>query len=116
MRWTFAADSGIRGAILVGDNEDGDSLAWFVDFRTNVYALDLSDGSVVWKNRVGRHPEASNTGSPTLHEGRLFVPVSTMEVVVAMDPTYECCSASGAVAALDATTGDLIWYHRGSEE
>jgi len=112
VRWTFAADTGIRGAILVGDNEHGDALAWFVDFRTSVYALDLSDGSVVWKNRVGRHPEASNTGSPTLHDGRLFVPVSVMEVAVAMDPTYECCTASGAVAALDASSGELIWYHR----
>ncbi|MCZ6666122.1 MAG: PQQ-binding-like beta-propeller repeat protein [Gammaproteobacteria bacterium] len=112
VRWTFAADSGIRGAILVADDADGRSLAYFVDFRTSVYALDLTDGSVVWKQRVGRHAESSNTGSPALHDGRLFVPISNMEVVTAMDPTYECCTASGAVAALDADTGELIWYHR----
>jgi polyvinyl alcohol dehydrogenase (cytochrome) len=112
VRWTFAADSGIRGAILVGDDPDGRALAWFVDFRTTVYALDITNGTVLWKKRAGRHVEASNTGSPALHNGRLFVPISTMEVVVALDPTYECCTASGAVAALDAGTGELVWYHR----
>lgn len=116
VRWVFEADSGIRGAIMLGAKADGDTLAYFVDFRTTVYALDVSDGAVVWKNRVGRHPEASNTGSPTLHDGRVFVPLSTMEVVVAMDPTYECCTASGAVAALDGATGELLWYHRVIEE
>jgi polyvinyl alcohol dehydrogenase (cytochrome) len=111
-RWTFAADSGIRGAVLVGDSGDGDTLAWFVDFRTNVYAINVTDGSVVWKTRVGRHTEASNTGSPALHDGRLYVPISMMEVVIAQDPDYECCTASGAVASLDAATGEVIWYHR----
>jgi polyvinyl alcohol dehydrogenase (cytochrome) len=116
VRWTYAADTGIRGAILVGDDAAGRSRAWFVDFRTSVYALDLATGTVVWKNRVGRHAEASNTGSPVLHDGRLIVPISAMEVVVAQDPTYECCTASGAVAALDATSGELIWYHRVIEQ
>ena len=31
---------------------------------------------------------------------------------MAGNPRYECCTSSGAVAALDATTGEVIWYHR----
>ena len=112
VRWTFDADSGIRGAVLVGEGEDGRALAYFVDSRTSAYALDVARGDVVWKTRVGWHPESNNTGSPALHEGRLLVPISTMEVVTAGNPAYECCTASGAVAAVDASTGDVLWYHR----
>ncbi len=112
VRWSFEADAGIRGAILVDEDAAGRSVAYFVDFRANAYALDVAEGSLVWKTRVGWHPESNNTGSPALHDGRLFVPISTMEVVTAGNPAYECCTASGAVAALDAASGDLLWYHR----
>ncbi len=112
VRWTFEADSGIRGAVLVGSDDVGRGVAYFVDFRTSAYALDVAEGRVLWKTRVGWHPESNTTGSPALFEGRLIVPISTMEVVTAGSPTYECCTASGAVAALDVTDGDLIWYLR----
>ncbi|MEE8117051.1 MAG: PQQ-binding-like beta-propeller repeat protein, partial [Gemmatimonadales bacterium] len=112
VRWSFAADAGISGSILVDEDADGRALAYFVDFRTSAYALDVAKGSLVWKTRVGWHPESNNTGSPALHDERLFVPISTMEVVTAGNPEYECCTASGAVAALDAASGDVLWYHR----
>ncbi len=112
VRWTFEADAGIRGAILVDIDDNGRPLAYFVDFRTNAYALDIDAGTVVWKERVGWHPEANNTGSPTLYKNRLFIPISSMEVVMGGDPSYECCTSSGAVAALDKGTGELLWYHR----
>ena len=112
VRWTFEADSGLRGAILVDEDTDGRSIAYFVDLRTSVYALDVADGSVVWKTRVGWHPESSNTGSPALHAGRLIVPISSMEVVRAGDPQYECCTSSGAVAAVEVATGFVDWYYR----
>lgn len=111
-RWTFEADAGIRSAILIGENEEERSVAYFVDSRTNAYALDVGTGSVLWKTRVGWHPESNNTGSPALHEGRLIVPISSMEVARGGDPTYECCTSAGAVAAIDVATGYVDWYHR----
>ena len=112
VRWLFRADSGARSAIVLGESPDGAPMAWFVDYRANVYALDVTTGKLVWRVKAGRHAEASNTGSPTLHDGKLIVPVSNMEVVAAMDPTYQCCTSSGAVNAIDAYTGETIWYHR----
>lgn len=114
-RWTYRADSGIRGAVLIGRVGE-QTLAWFVDFRTNTYALDTATGELVWKTRAGRHAEASNTGSPALHDGRLFVPLTSTEGATAQDPEWECCTSSGALAALDAATGDALWYHRVIEE
>ncbi len=111
-RWSFEADAAIRGAIVVGEGPEGRSTAWFVDSRTNAYAVDLAGGSLLWKRKVGWHAIAYGTGSPALYGGRLFVPVSSLEVAVAGDPRYECCTSSGAVAALDAATGEVLWYHR----
>ena len=112
VRWSFEADAMVRGAIVVGEGPGGRSTAWFVDARTSAYAVDLESGSLLWKERVGWHAVAYGTGSPALHDARLFVPVSSLEVAMAGDPRYECCTSSGAVAALDAATGAVLWYHR----
>ena len=112
VRWSFEADAAVRGAVLAGEGPGGRETAYFVDYRTNAYALDVASGTVVWKYKAGWHSTSNTTGSPALHDGRLFVPVSSLEVAVAGDPRYECCTASGAVAALDAMTGDVLWYHR----
>ena len=112
VRWSYEADAPVRGAILVGAGAQGRATAWFVDSRTGAYAVDLESGSLLWQRRVGWHAAAYGTGSPALHDGRLFVPVSSLEVALAGDPRYECCTSSGAVAALDAATGEVLWYHR----
>ena len=111
-QWAFAADAQVRGAIAVADHPETGVTAWFVDNRSNAYALDAESGEPIWKVRVGWHAASSASGSVALHAGRLYVPVSTMEVVTAGDPGYECCTASGALAALDAATGETLWYHR----
>ena len=112
VRWSFEADAAVRGAVVAGEGPEGRPAAFFVDFRTNAYALDAATGELLWKYHVGWHSTSNTTGSPALHDGRLFVPISSWEVVVSGDPAYECCTASGAVAALDAATGDVLWYHR----
>jgi polyvinyl alcohol dehydrogenase (cytochrome) len=112
VRWTFEADSGLRSAVLVGEGDDGRARAYFMDYRTSAYALDVETGEVLWKTRVGWHPESNNTGSPVLAGDRLIVPISSMEVVRGGDPGYECCTSSGAVAAVDVTTGYVDWYYR----
>ena len=49
------------------------------------------------------------TGSPALHDGRLFIPVSSAEEAVATATTYECCKFRGALATVDAANGKLLW-------
>ena len=74
-----------------------------------VHALDAKTGKELWNVKVDDHPNATITGTPTFHDGMLYVPVSSLEVTSAADAKYECCKFSGAVVALDARTGKVIW-------
>ena len=52
------------------------------------------------------------TGGAVFHEGRLYVPVSSLEEGSAVVPTYECCTFIGSLVALDAENGREIWRTR----
>ena len=113
VRWQFAASAEVRTGIVVSRWTAGDTSAkpraYFGDILGNVYAIDAVNGELAWRQRADDHPSATITGTPALHDGRLYVPVSSLEVALAVDPKYECCKATGAVAAYDAASGDLLW-------
>ena len=104
IHWTFSAAGGVRTAIAVGG-----AFVYFGDTAANAYALHVDSGRVVWTRKVDEHPLARITGSPTLHDNRLYVPVSSYEESQGSDPSYECCTFRGSVSALDAATGRVLW-------
>ena len=112
IQWEFAADAALRGAINVGDGPAESSTVYVADFLTNVYALDVLTGELLWRTKAGMHAQASITGTAALHDGRLYVPISSMEVVAAMRPNYACCSSSGELVTIDASDGSEIWRFR----
>src|SRR5579862_4458745 len=109
--WTFKAAQTVRTAISVARDTGGRTAVYFGDAQSTAYALDAGTGTLLWKTRVDEHPFSHITGSPTLFEGRLYVPVSTgaEEFVAAGDPKYPCCTARGSVVALDARNGERLW-------
>ena len=108
--WTFTAKSGVRTAPAFGAIDGSNGFAVYVgDTGANVYALDAATGRELWSRRVDDHLLARITGSPTLHRGRLYVPVSSIEETAASQPGYECCTFRGSVNALDAKTGAVVW-------
>lgn len=108
IHWIFEPDFGVRTAITLGPAGRNWSI-YFGDSGANVYAVDANTGKLTWKTRVESYPGAFVTGAPTLHEGRLYVPVSSGEEVFGAAPTYECCKFRGSVVALDAAGGKQIW-------
>jgi polyvinyl alcohol dehydrogenase (cytochrome) len=109
-RWTVQSDKEIRSPLIVGTDAAGEPDAlYFGDIAGRVHAVDLATRRIVWTVRPDAHPQATITGAMRLHEGRLYVPISSLEVVAAMDGAYACCSFRGAVAALDAKTGANVW-------
>jgi polyvinyl alcohol dehydrogenase (cytochrome) len=108
VHWSFLAETGVRNAVNVGP-ATGRQLAYFGDIRANVYAVDAASGTLVWKVTVDPHPLAVVTGSPTLFEGRLYVPVSSREEAAGGSLNYQCCTFRGSIVALDAATGRQMW-------
>ncbi len=110
VRWTARASAEVRTPVIVDASAGHEPpLAYFADLLARVYAVDARSGEPVWSLKADDHPNATVTGAPVLHEGRLFVPVSSLEVTSAADPKYPCCSFRGAVLAIDAASGAVVW-------
>ena len=110
IRWRVQTAQEIRSSLVIGADKTGAaSKLYFGDIAGNVHALDIANRKLLWSMRPDAHAQASITGSLRLFEGRLYVPVSSLEVVSAMNGKYACCTFRGAVAALDAATGRMIW-------
>lgn len=114
VRWTFRASAEVRTAIVVEDPDsararNGTPLVFFGDLIARVYAVDAFSGELRWVHKADDHPNATITAAPTLHEGTLYVSLSSLEVTSAADPQYECCTFRGSVQALDALRGTPRW-------
>jgi polyvinyl alcohol dehydrogenase (cytochrome) len=111
IRWSFTTVAEVRTAIVVAPWEEGDSnpLLYFGDLVGNVYALNAVTGELVWRDRADDHPSLTLTAAPALYQGRLYVPMSSLEVTAAADPGYACCTFRGGVAVYDAQSGKKQW-------
>ncbi|MDJ0699855.1 MAG: PQQ-binding-like beta-propeller repeat protein [Woeseiaceae bacterium] len=113
LRWTFRASAEVRTAIVVSPWDAGDAEArprlFFGDLLARAYAVDAITGELIWSVKADDHPNATITGTPTLLDDRLFVPVSSLEVTSAADPGYPCCTFVGSVLALDPEDGSVLW-------
>ncbi|MEO8678736.1 MAG: PQQ-binding-like beta-propeller repeat protein [Vicinamibacterales bacterium] len=110
--WTFKADGGVRTAISIARVAvDGAprTIAMFGDIRATAYGVDAQTGALMWKLKVDDHASARVTGAPAYANGRVYVPVSSIEEVAGARPNYPCCTFRGSVVAIDAVTGKQIW-------
>jgi len=113
VRWTYRASAEVRTAISISFQADGEEnvrpVAYFGDILARAYAVDAQTGEVQWITKVDDHPNATITGTPHVVENRLYVPVSSLEVLNAIDPAYECCTFRGSLVALDTQDGSVAW-------
>ena len=56
------------------------------------------------------------SGTPIVHDGVVYAPLSSLEVGLAIIPLYGCCTTSGGMAAFDVQTGKKLWYRPTIEE
>ena len=113
VRWAFPAQAEVRTGIVVSPwaagNRAARPLVYFGDVAGNAYAVSLLGGKLAWRIKADPHPATVLTGTPTLHAGTLYVPVSSNEEAFATSPAYSCCNFRGSVLALDARTGRQKW-------
>ena len=115
-RWTRNVGAEVRTAPVVetwpaGETPPRNPRLYFGDLLGRAYALDAISGEVLWRVRLDDHPTATITGTPLLHDGTLYVPVSSLEVTTAANPAYPCCTFRGSLVALDPATGAIKWRH-----
>jgi polyvinyl alcohol dehydrogenase (cytochrome) len=108
-RWAFDASAEVRTGIVLADGPGDTRRAYFGDIFGKLYALNARTGKLLWSKRMDDHPSATLTATPLFHKGRLYVPVSSLEVIPAADPAYACCTFRGSTVALDAETGAEVW-------
>jgi polyvinyl alcohol dehydrogenase (cytochrome) len=74
-----------------------------------VIAVNRATGALLWKTLVDSNLASQITGSPVVYNGVIYIGVSSREENLASQPGYKCCTFRGAVVALDATTGTILW-------
>lgn len=117
LHWSYQAEGPVKAPVLVGPFGPGARLAvFFGDQRARVYALDAKTGELLWQAVADEHQSARVTGGVQLFEGRLYVPVSSLEEGLAADPKYRCCTFRGSLVAYDAATGKPLWKRHTIEE
>ena len=113
VHWSFQAQTGVRSAITIGPIKTSSGAqkyaAFFGDIRGNVFAVDAADGELLWKHAVDPHPLSRITGGVRFYNGRIYVPVASLEEPESSSPNYKCCTFRGMVAALNADTGKQVW-------
>lgn len=107
--WSYDAGAWVRSAPVLAKVKDR-WLVFFGDEKAGVQAVDAITGKQAWATpKVDRHAVARVVASLAFHDGKLYVPMSSVEEIAGPNPKYECCTFRGSVSALDAATGKVLW-------
>lgn len=109
VRWQSRYEPGIRTGLTHGYLGAGVHVLWFGTASGHVWAINAQTGDVLWRVDAKEHPFNVLTGTPAFADGHLYVPVSSMELGLAINPLYGCCTSRGSLVALDASTGKFLW-------
>lgn len=107
--WSYPAGASVRTSIVLGKLPSGKWAAFFGDIRATAHAVDAETGAPLWTIKLDEHPAARITGAPVFVDGKLYVPMSSIEEAFATQGKYSCCTFRGNLNAVDASTGKLIW-------
>jgi polyvinyl alcohol dehydrogenase (cytochrome) len=111
-QWIYDAGAGVKTALTIAPappGVDARYVAYFGDEKAFAHAINAETGKLIWRVRLDLHSSARITGTPKLHDGRLYVPLSSLEEGLSGNPKYECCTFRGSLSALEAGTGKLLW-------
>jgi polyvinyl alcohol dehydrogenase (cytochrome) len=111
LKWAHTADSVLRTSLTYGHlpGVGGKAVLIFGSASASVHMIDAGTGAALWQTSLKRFPESIITGTPQLVGDRVYASASQFEIMVGANPAHECCKASGAVASLDALTGEIVW-------
>ena len=114
--WSFvtAPSNPILGAFLPGSAPivagaalpASENTVVFGDAAGNVYKLDRSSGTELWRTSVDANAFGGIWGGLLVAGDTVFVPLASFETLAPFNPGYTCCSHRGGVVALNLATGE----------
>ncbi|HTW24705.1 MAG TPA: PQQ-binding-like beta-propeller repeat protein [Candidatus Baltobacteraceae bacterium] len=110
--WSYQTKGSVRTAITIAPVTGLGATryaAYFGDAHANAYAIDAQTGKELWVTRISQNFIERITGAPSVYGGRVYVPLSNSEEFSASTLDYSCCTSRGAITAIDANTGKIIW-------
>ena len=108
-KWVYQNDIPLRTGAAYGVLPGGRKVLVFGDIAPIVHMIDATTGKEIWHRSVRLTSLSNGTATPVIYKDRVFVPLSASEINVGADEKHECCKTHGAVFALDARTGRVIW-------
>lgn len=112
VRWRHEAEAATRSSVTVIPLPAGSPARhalFFSDWTKAAVALDAETGKQLWKTKVDDSAGLQMTGAPTVHDGKLFVPISSGIEAFAEYDGWECCKFRGSLVTLDVVTGKVLW-------
>ena len=108
-RWRHFQE-GQFGSAIVPAFANGRAMLVFNIRQRGVFAVDANNGELIWHAKVEDQPVPWYSGTPVVTSDTVYVPVSSMEVGIAINPLYGCCTTTGGLAAFDLATGAKRWF------
>jgi polyvinyl alcohol dehydrogenase (cytochrome) len=115
-KWQYEGPGPLRSSLTYAEISKGKPVILAGDATGAVVAVDALTGKQVWRTDVRVHEANRVTGAPVVYKDKVFAPLSATEINHAVDESYECCKAQGAVIALDLRTGRKLWTGRTMDE
>jgi polyvinyl alcohol dehydrogenase (cytochrome) len=109
IKWAYQTETPLRTSVAYGQLSSGQKVLAVSDLDTTVHLVDAASGKRVWKQSVGLFPFSLLTGTPVIHGDRVYVPISQYEISAGANDKHECCKSHGAVTALNAVDGKVVW-------
>jgi polyvinyl alcohol dehydrogenase (cytochrome) len=94
----------VGNELILGDNANSAQPG-----GAHVFAVSRADGRLLWSTEVDTNPAAIITSNAVAVGNEVVVGISSNEEADAEVASYGCCSFRGAVVALNALTGKMMW-------
>ncbi|MES2723974.1 MAG: PQQ-binding-like beta-propeller repeat protein [Pseudomonadota bacterium] len=117
VKWAAPTPAPLRSSLAYGRLGPGGPWGLVAgDTLGQLTAFDPATGKVVWRADPRHDKGAMLSGTPLFAGDRLLVPISASDVAQAMRGAYACCKAHGALAAVSAADGKVLWTWHSMED
>ena len=115
VKWFFDAEAEIRTAAHLFDIDETPVVS--VGLSSNeLVVVNAIDGALVHRENVAIFQQSMLTGSQRAFGGDLYIPLSAMDVALAMNPMYPCCVSHGGVHAMSLADWSIRWTAHTTED